>query len=175
MTPQVAILCSDTLQAQGLAAMLSNYFGIEATIVAPESNEVGDCGLYLVDAGTYASRPAFFLPRRGRTVIITDTPAAAPDCICSRQPLEDWLELLQRRIDGLSNVAAAAPSELSQRERDVLALVASGLSNKAIADRLCISVNTVLTHRKNIVAKLGIRSISGLSLYALMHGYTIEH
>lgn len=60
--------------------------------------------------------------------------------------------------------------DLSLREIEVLKLVASGLINKEIADRLCISVNTVITHRKNISAKLGIKSASGLSLYAMMHG-----
>ena len=62
-------------------------------------------------------------------------------------------------------------SELSQREIDVLRLVANGHINKEIADILNISINTVLSHRKNITSKLGIRSVSGLSLYALMNGY----
>jgi DNA-binding CsgD family transcriptional regulator len=60
--------------------------------------------------------------------------------------------------------------ELSSRERDVLREIASGKTNKEIADSLFISVNTVITHRKNLTAKLGIRSVSGLSLYALMNG-----
>ena len=62
-------------------------------------------------------------------------------------------------------------SDLTQREIDVLKLVASGKINKEIADELQISINTVLTHRKNITAKLGIRSVSGLSVYAMMNGY----
>lgn len=61
--------------------------------------------------------------------------------------------------------------ELSQREIQVLTLVVSGSINKEIAARLNISINTVLTHRKNITAKLGIKTVSGLTLYALMHGY----
>lgn len=65
-------------------------------------------------------------------------------------------------------------NELSQREIDVLCLLAKGLTNKEIADRLFISINTVLTHRKNISAKLGIRSISGLSVYAIMNGYITD-
>ena len=48
------------------------------------------------------------------------------------------------------------------------------MTNKEIADRLIISINTVLTHRKNISAKLGIRSISGLSVYAIMNGYITD-
>ncbi|MDE6218264.1 MAG: LuxR C-terminal-related transcriptional regulator, partial [Muribaculaceae bacterium] len=59
---------------------------------------------------------------------------------------------------------------LSSREKEVLGLIAQGLSNKEIADRLCISVNTAITHRKNISSKLGIKSASARSLYALMNG-----
>ena len=44
------------------------------------------------------------------------------------------------------------------------------MMNKEIADNLGISINTVLTHRKNLTAKLGIRSVSGLSFYAMMNG-----
>ena len=62
------------------------------------------------------------------------------------------------------------PNVLSGREIDVLRLVASGMINKQIADTLNISINTVLTHRKNITAKLGIKSVSGLSFYAMMNG-----
>jgi DNA-binding CsgD family transcriptional regulator len=63
-----------------------------------------------------------------------------------------------------------AREELTPRETDVLRCVARGCMNKEIADELCISVNTVLTHRKNIAAKLGIKTVSGLSLYAMMNG-----
>ncbi|RKD98552.1 LuxR C-terminal-related transcriptional regulator [Marinifilum flexuosum] len=58
---------------------------------------------------------------------------------------------------------------LSDREKDVLKAVALGFSNKEIADQLFISINTVITHRKNITSKLGIKTISGLTVYALMH------
>lgn len=59
---------------------------------------------------------------------------------------------------------------LSVREKEVLREIASGKTNKEIAEALCISVNTAITHRKNLSAKLGIKSASGLSLYALMNG-----
>lgn len=59
---------------------------------------------------------------------------------------------------------------LTARERDIIALVARGLSNKEIADKLCLSVHTVATHRRNISAKLDIHSASGITVYAIMHG-----
>ncbi len=59
--------------------------------------------------------------------------------------------------------------DLSDRETDVLVLVAKGLSSKEIADHLHISVHTVNSHRKNITHKTGIRSVAGLAVYAVIH------
>ncbi len=57
---------------------------------------------------------------------------------------------------------------LSERETDVLRLLVSGLSNKEIADKLNISAHTVISHRKNISQKTGIKSLSGLTIYAVV-------
>ena len=59
--------------------------------------------------------------------------------------------------------------ELSEREKDVLVQVVRGLSNKEIADVLCISTHTVITHRKNIAHKLNIHSSAGLTIYAIVN------
>ena len=59
---------------------------------------------------------------------------------------------------------------LSEREKDVIIGVVQGLLNKEIADRLCISLNTVITHRRNIARKLQIHSPAGLTIYAIVHG-----
>ena len=59
--------------------------------------------------------------------------------------------------------------ELSDRETEVLLLVAQGCSSKEIADRLHISIHTVNTHRKNITHKTGIKSVAGLAVYAMLH------
>ena len=61
--------------------------------------------------------------------------------------------------------------ELSVREIEVLILITKGLINKEIADKLNISLTTVISHRKNITEKLGIKSVSGLTVYAVMNGY----
>ena len=61
--------------------------------------------------------------------------------------------------------------QLSVREVEVMSLVVKGFINKEIADRLNISLATVVTHRRNIMEKLGIRSVSALTVYAVMHGY----
>ena len=59
--------------------------------------------------------------------------------------------------------------ELSNRETDVLVALVKGLTNKEISDKLFISVHTVITHRKNIIRKTGIKSVSGLTVYALLN------
>ena len=64
--------------------------------------------------------------------------------------------------------------DLSNRETDVLICVAKGMTNKDISDMLNISVHTVITHRKNIVKKTGIKSVSGLTVYALLNNLVEE-
>lgn len=66
--------------------------------------------------------------------------------------------------------APVAAEVLSEREREIVACIVRGASNKEVAERLFISVNTVLTHRKNISRKLNIHSVSGLTIYAIVHG-----
>ncbi len=59
---------------------------------------------------------------------------------------------------------------LSSREIEVLKLLVEGFSNKEIADQLHISVNTAITHRKNLSQKTGIKSVSGLTIFAIVKG-----
>lgn len=68
--------------------------------------------------------------------------------------------------DGLETDAG----ELSGREKEILVCVARGMMNKEIADRHNISVSTVITHRKNITRKTGIRTVAGLTVYAILNG-----
>ena len=60
---------------------------------------------------------------------------------------------------------------LSDREIEVMSLIVQGYINKEIADKLNIGLSTVITHRKNIMDKLGLKSVSALTIYAVMHGY----
>jgi DNA-binding NarL/FixJ family response regulator len=78
-------------------------------------------------------------------------------------PLVQRLDVGEQRSPGFDSV------ELSKREKQTLAALACGLSNKAIAAQLNISLHTVISHRKSIVRKTGIKTISGLTLYALFN------
>ena len=64
--------------------------------------------------------------------------------------------------------------ELSKRETDVLIAVAKGMMNKEIADQMILSIHTVISHRKNITRKTGIKSVSGLTVYALLNNLIDE-
>ena len=58
---------------------------------------------------------------------------------------------------------------MSQREKEIVVCVVKGLTNKAIADKLFISIHTVITHRRNIARKLQIHSPAGLTIYAIVN------
>lgn len=87
------------------------------------------------------------------------------------------VELILRQSDVTKNIStmvfkggADIGDMLSDRERDVVVALVQGMSNKEIADHLCISVNTVITHRRNIARKLQIHSPAGLTIYAIVNG-----
>lgn len=83
------------------------------------------------------------------------------------------LELIIDRLQQLfsyENNTVESNKGLSARETDVLQLIVKGITNKEVADKLNISLNTVLSHRKNITSKLGIKTVSGLTYYAIMNG-----
>lgn len=82
--------------------------------------------------------------------------------------------LLEREVSKHSTAYKAGSQKemeegLSKREKEILSLVAKGLANKEIADVLCLSIHTVLTHRKNIARKLQIHSSAGLTIYAIVN------
>ena len=79
---------------------------------------------------------------------------------------------VSRNISGLvfGSAQAQNPDALSDREKDVIISLVQGMSNKEIADHLCISINTVITHRRNIARKLQIHSPAGLTIYAIVNG-----
>jgi DNA-binding NarL/FixJ family response regulator len=76
-------------------------------------------------------------------------------------------KLIGNRVSDKSK--SITPDEISDREADILRNIALGYSNKEIADKLFISTHTVVTHRKNITRKLGIKTVPGLTIYAILN------
>lgn len=86
--------------------------------------------------------------------------------------LFDDVDKLTQKIASLMNVAADDENELdalSQREKEIIGCIVRGMTNKEIAEKLFISVHTVITHRRNITRKLQIHSAAGLTIYAIVN------
>lgn len=80
------------------------------------------------------------------------------------QKIENWVRQLSH-----GDADRCTSIELSRQEKNILKHLALGLTNKEIADKLFISAHTVMTHRKNITRKLGIKTVSGLTVYAILN------
>ena len=86
--------------------------------------------------------------------------------------ITDPAEIIARKMQKLLSKPpdidkCGKPGQLTEREKKVLVQMVNGLSNKEIADNLNISIHTVISHRKNIVEKTGIKSLPGLTIYAI--------
>lgn len=91
-------------------------------------------------------------------------------------PAIRWLERKSKQTDVSAKISnmispSGTTETLSEREKDVIICVVQGMTNKEIADHLCISINTVITHRRNIAKKLQIHSAAGLTIYAIVNNF----
>lgn len=92
--------------------------------------------------------------------------------LASHNTVEDRLfvpAVEQLSIEQQPNQIEERTDALSAREREIIVCVVKGLTNKEIADELCISTHTVITHRRNIASKLQIHSAAGLTIYAIVN------
>ena len=93
--------------------------------------------------------------------------------------LNDDFQRVKSTLNQVTNTLQSDNDEpdtapLSDREKDVLVCLSKGLKNNEIADKLNISVHTVITHRKNIVRKTGIKSVAALTVYAILNNLIEE-
>jgi DNA-binding CsgD family transcriptional regulator len=187
--PIIAIVDPNTLAVMGMRQMLQHVM----PIMSVEAFSTFD-DLLMHDADRFVHffvaqsvvlehRP-FFLERRHKTIVTTpslnpQTQLVSFHSLCINQPEEDLVRDLLHLVQGAHGGGRNLPPMphalndrvLSDRETEVLSLVAQGRLNKQIADQLHISLSTVVSHRKNIQEKLGMKSVSALTIYAVMHGY----
>lgn len=172
---QIALVGLSTLEQLGIADCAAEVEGLNTQVISPEAVDCADNSrfdIYIVGVDAFARCADFFMSRRHRVILVSPTPNhdSVPNTIGRDTCRGQIIEAISRVSCQLRKERPSVSGSLSQREIEVLRLVASGMTNKEMADRLCISANTVITHRKNISSKLGIKSVSGLSLYAMMNG-----
>lgn len=171
----VAIIGFDSLRAFALKNIIKNngnYSYSVSTALDSISTNHNTIELYIVTADIYIANIEYFLPQKNRVVVFSneDTNLNGTTIQIS---FSEHIEVIEQNINNILSFLHKndnTNNTLSAREIDVLREIATGKINKEIADCLNISINTVLTHRKNISSKLGIRTVSGLSLYAMMNG-----
>ncbi|MGM9869558.1 MAG: response regulator transcription factor [Sodaliphilus sp.] len=174
MHKPVAIILQNRLEAMGLSHLLHTHFDTPSTIyesLADVLNSHRDkYKMYVTSEYEVLKHLSFFMPHSEQTIIVSASlDSSAGFNVIS--PLWSETELVAKLGPYFANIPDdTVQNHLTPREMMVLQLVVQGFINKEIADQLHISINTVLTHRKNITAKLGIKSVSGLSVYAIMNG-----
>lgn len=183
---KILLVSPSPLIAKGLAAVLSERGEFDVAQVLPDLSRLSvalarsqDIDLVVIDpmALDYAGRGNVrqLLPEGGGMVALrTDL----SDDEMYRQ-FDETLGLydspvsivhkLRKAVSMHREPAGSDSSELSAREKEILVCVAKGMLNKEIADKLNLSVYTVITHRKNITRKTGIKTVAGLTVYALLN------
>ena len=188
--PEIAIVEANTLTSLGLKTILERMIPMAVIRTFHSFGELTDdtpdmYAHYFISAQIYVEHNAFFLPRKRKTIVLAGDShqfqlSGVPILNiyqAEEQLVKDILKLHQHaHHDGypVKDMPPTPPTtghELSAREIEVLVLITTGLINKEIADKLNIGLTTVITHRKNITEKLGIKSVSGLTIYAVMNGY----
>ncbi len=185
MQPSIAIVSPNMLMGLGLKALLSELLPEAEIAVFHRFTEFEESGPeryihYFVAVQTFLRHSAFFQERSHKTILLghgrqTQFPDMHRiDAYASEEKLvRDILRLRHGANRPEHRLVPQGPPSvpLSAREAEVLALVARGLMNKEIAERLHIGTTTVISHRRNVMEKLGIKSVAGLTLYAATLGY----
>ena len=187
--PQVAIIDSNTFAAVGWRSLLEDIMP-QLTVDCFRSFselETNDMQLYyhfFVTEHILFTNLQFFRDNKKKTIVLTSTnePSLVVEKFhsvnvnVSESELVKSLLHLEQSAHAHGNkfpehTAKEMSKGLSPREIEVLTHIVRGYINKEIADKLCISLSTVITHRKNITEKLKRKSVGALTVYAVMQGY----
>lgn len=191
MSNRVIICEASEIIAIGLAEIIDGMaqFDVVARLDSPEhlSEKITatDANLLIIDPMLLGYHSKDFLSQLGKEhpnmVIIALVSSYLDHSMLT--PFGGVIEINDTKSKVISKMNEFAQSEatkntddveLSKRETDVLIAVAKGMMNKEIADQMNISIHTVISHRKNITRKTGIKSVSGLTVYALLNNLIDE-
>ena len=190
MSNRVIICEASEIIAIGLAEIIDGMaqFDVVARLDSPEhlSEKITatDANLLIIDPMLLGFHSKDFLSQLGKehpNVIVVALVSSYLDH-SMLTPFSGVIEINDTKSKVISKMNEFAQSEatknddveLSKRETDVLVAVAKGMMNKEIADQMNISIHTVISHRKNITRKTGIKSVSGLTVYALLNNLIDE-
>lgn len=185
--PKLAIIDPNTLSVLGLKQILQNVMPIIdvhafGTFDELQASNPEQYVHYFAAMSVVLDNRQFFLDHLRKTIVLTtsqDTQMGGFKCLCINVPEKDLVRsILMMQQGGHPHGRNLPPLPetlnrqiLSNRELEVLSLIVQGNINKEIADKLDIGLATVITHRRNIMDKLGMKSVSALTIYAVMHGY----
>ena len=187
--PKIAIIDPNTLAVLGLKQLLQNVLPIMTvdtfgSFAELEASHPDSYFHYFTAMNIVLENKAFFTERKRKTIVLTlslDTTSTLSDfhSLCINVPEQELVRSLlslQQSAHGHGKNMPPMPEVLnrkilSDREIEVMSLIVQGYINKEIAEKLNIGLATVITHRKNIMDKLGMKSVSALTIYAVMHGY----
>ena len=186
--PRIAIVDSNTLTVLGLKQLLQTVMPIMTVDTFGSFTELSASEFekyfhYFVAMNIVLENKDFFSERQRKTIVLTlslDSGSQLSEfhSLCINVPEKELVRALlalEQHAHGKGEHLPPMPKVLQQRilsdrEIQVMSLIVQGYINKEIADRLNIGLATVITHRKNIMEKLGMKSVSALTIYAVTHG-----
>ena len=189
--PHVAIVDENTLAAMGLAGIIERMMpGVDISLFPDSLALQAQPGIhfqhYFVSTRAMAEAAPFFLSPSHHTIVLvhgkeaSGIPKGLPTlnvCQSETELVKSILQLAERshaahRVHPLrpAHTDDYASSPLTPRETQVLKGIVTGKLNKEIADELGVGTATIISHRKNIIEKLQVKSVSGLTIFAVMHG-----
>lgn len=185
---KVLLIMPSRIIARGIEAVLGDLGEFRVEGILTDLSRDSESRLRNMDADVIIVDPAVFdyasrASARGR---ISDNSDAAVVAFCTLPQDEESMKqydssisiydtpvaMVKKLRDAMASRVEITESEgpdLSAREKEILVCVAKGMLNKEIADYYNLSIHTVITHRKNITRKTGIKTIAGLTVYALLN------
>ena len=184
----ILIICPSRMIARGLETVLEEHSEFRVGNILSDMGRGSEAALRNVDADCIVVDPAV-LDYAGRQNVrasiseFSEAPVVALQTVMMEE--EAWklydevislydtpttiVKKLRKALEAGAETPKSEGNELSLREKEILVCVAKGMLNKEIADEFNLSIYTVMTHRKNITKKTGIKTVAGLTVYALLN------
>jgi len=184
----IIVVIDSYLIRKGMISLLSSIHGIRIVREFSDASSFNEYAqkqyidFQIISQSIFDRSSQLFVSRPDlleKTILIKEEPSQDTEIHTSIYLSEEKDQIIAkiRKLTTLQPKAdpASLSGELTQRERTIVRKLSQGLTNKEIAKKLFLSTHTVTTHRKNISNKLGIKSVSGLTVYAIVNNIiTIE-